>query len=88
MGHNLQKSTRTVNGELGAEPFCKVNPDHLELRTGGVNGAASIWDAKSFLLCMGAQRGVVGGRSKGWKPTHQQVRRQGQMASSPQARFS
>lgn len=88
MGHNLQMSTWTVNAELEAEPFRKVNPDHLELRTEGVNEAASIWDAKSFLLWTGAWRGVVGGRSKGWKPTHQQVWRQGQMASYSQAWFS
>lgn len=36
MGHILKMSTWTVSGELEAEPFGKVNPDHLELRTGGV----------------------------------------------------
>lgn len=57
-------STRTVNGELEAEPFQKVNPDHLELRTEGVNEAASIWDAESFLLRLGA-RGCGGRQERG-----------------------
>ena len=49
MEHNLAMSTGTVNGELGAEPFRKVNPDHLEPRTRRVEKAASTW-APSFLL--------------------------------------
>ena len=56
MGHNLQMSTWTGKGELEAEPFQKVNPDHLELKTGGVNDAASIWDTESCLLWIGAMK--------------------------------